>query len=84
MATEGVTLEYEEDGIEEIARTAEEINRKTQNIGARRLQTVMEKLLEDIAFEGSEIGRHVRIDRAFVQEKLRAIVEDEDLSHYIL
>jgi len=84
LSTEGVSLDYTEDGVAEIARMAETINHKTQDIGARRLQTVMEKLLEDVAFEGAEIGRHVRIDAAFVREKLAGIAADEDLSRYIL
>ncbi len=85
LKTEGVELEFTDDAIEEIARIAEEINAKTENIGARRLHTVMEKLLEDISFNAPELsGQHIIIDAKFVKSKLESIVEDKDLSRYIL
>jgi len=71
--------------LEEIARIAEEINQRTENIGARRLHTVMEKLLEDISFDAPEMtGAKVVIDAEYVKNKLAPIVKDEDLSRYIL
>lgn len=85
LATEGVELEWTEDGIAEIARIAAEVNRQAENIGARRLHTVMEKLLEDLSFHAPEMpGTKVTIDAAFVRSKLAAIVKDQDLSRYIL
>lgn len=85
LKTEGVYLEFTEDAIEEIARIAEEINAKTENIGARRLHTVMEKLLEDISFNAPEMkGQTVVIDARFVRAKLESLVKDEELSRYIL
>ena len=85
LKTEGVYLEFTEDAIEEIARIAEEINAKTENIGARRLHTVMEKLLEDISFNAPEMkGQTVIIDARFVRAKLESLVKDEELSRYIL
>ena len=85
MATEGATLEFEDSGVEEIARIAILLNERMENIGARRLQTVMTTLLEETLFELPETGvRTLRIDRDFVREHLEAIVEDEDLRRYIL
>ena len=85
MKTEGVHLEFTDDAIEEIARISEEINNKTENIGARRLHTVMEKLLEDISFNAPDMsGQSIIIDRRFVTAKLEGIVKDEELSRYIL
>lgn len=85
LATEEVDIEFTEDAIEEIAGIAADVNEKTENIGARRLHTVIEKLLEDISFEAPERknGRLI-IDRGYVKEKLSEIVKDEDLSRYIL
>jgi len=85
MATEGVEIAFTRDSIEEIADIAALVNEKTENIGARRLHTVLEKLLEDVSFEAPEreAGKLV-IDRAYVREKLSDIVKDEDLSRYIL
>ncbi|HAM51780.1 MAG TPA: HslU--HslV peptidase ATPase subunit [Nitrospiraceae bacterium] len=85
MATEEVGIEFTEDSIEEMAGIAALVNEKTENIGARRLHTVLEKLLEDISFEAPERknGRLV-IDKRYVREKLSDIVKDEDLSRYIL
>ncbi|WP_461829579.1 ATP-dependent protease ATPase subunit HslU [Aquifex sp.] len=85
LKTEEVYLEFTEDAIEEIARIAEEINTKTENIGARRLHTVMEKLLEDISFNAPEMkGQTIIIDAKFVKAKLESLVKDEELSRYIL
>jgi ATP-dependent HslUV protease ATP-binding subunit HslU len=85
LATEEVTIQFTEDAIEEIAHIAAAVNEKTENIGARRLHTVLEKLLEDISFEAPERkdGR-LTIDREYVSQKLTEIVKDEDLSRYIL
>ena len=85
LATEEIQLEFRDDALEEIARIAEEINQRTENIGARRLHTVMEKLLEDISFEAPEMaGAKVVIDAEYVRKKLSPILKDEDLSRYIL
>jgi len=85
LATEGVDVEFADEGIKEIARIAAAVNAKTENIGARRLHTVMEKLLEDVSFEAPELaGQKVVVDAEYVTGKLADIVEDEDLSRYIL
>ena len=85
MKTEGVTLVFKEDAITEIAAIAAEVNQNTENIGARRLHTVVERLLEQLSFDAPEMpGREVVIDAAHVREKLNDIVKDEDLSRYIL
>jgi ATP-dependent HslUV protease ATP-binding subunit HslU len=85
LATEGIHLEFTEDGISEIARTAAAVNTRTENIGARRLHTVMEKLLEELSFQAPEVTNpHVTVDAAFVRERLAAIVADQDLSRFIL
>lgn len=85
LATENVEIDFKEDAVEEIAGIAATVNEKTENIGARRLHTVLEKLLEDISFEAPEKknGR-LTIDREYVRGKLSDIVKDEDLSRYIL
>jgi ATP-dependent HslUV protease ATP-binding subunit HslU len=85
LATEDVTLDFTKDSVDEIAGIAAHVNEKTENIGARRLHTVLEKLLEDISFEAPEKknGKLV-VDRKYVKEKLSEIVKDEDLSRYIL
>jgi ATP-dependent HslUV protease ATP-binding subunit HslU len=85
LFTEDVTIGFTNDAIDEIADIAEHVNEKTENIGARRLHTVLEKLLEDISFEAPEKknGKLV-IDKRYVQEKLSDIVKDQDLSRYIL
>jgi ATP-dependent HslUV protease ATP-binding subunit HslU len=83
--TEGVKIDFKKDSIEEIAQIAAEVNDKTENIGARRLHTVLEKLLEDISFEAPERKNgELTIDAQYVKEKLQDIVKDEDLSRYIL
>lgn len=85
LATEGVEVEFLPESLDEIARLAALVNEQTENIGARRLHTIMEKLLEDLSFEASEQrGTNVQIDRKYVQEKLEKVVKDQDLSRYIL
>ena len=87
LATEGVTLDYTEDGLDELAAIAYRVNEETENIGARRLYTIMERLLEEISFDAPDLPddkKTVKIDRAFVQERLAGIVENRDLSQYIL
>jgi len=85
LATEGVELEFTSDGIEEIARIAFEVNERTENIGARRLYTVMEKLLEEISFSAPEIApTKVVINGDYVRERLSDIASDLDLSRFIL
>jgi ATP-dependent HslUV protease ATP-binding subunit HslU len=85
LGTEGVKLSFKDDAIDQIAGIAAVVNEKTENIGARRLHTVLEKLLEDISFRAPEMkDQSVDIDRAYVIEKLSDVVKDEDLSRYIL
>ncbi len=85
MKTEGLELTFESDAVEEIARIAETVNQRAENIGARRLYTVMEKLLDEISFDAPErVGEKVLINREYVREKLQEVVKDEDLSRYIL
>jgi ATP-dependent HslUV protease ATP-binding subunit HslU len=85
LATEEVTIDFARDSIEEISEIAALVNDKTENIGARRLHTILEKLLEDISFDAPEKkGAKVLIDRTYVQDRLGDIVKDEDLSRYIL
>ncbi len=85
LATEEVEINFLDDSVDEIAEIAALVNDKTENIGARRLHTILEKLLEDISFEAPEKhGTKLDIDRAYVREKLTDIVKDEDLSRYIL
>src|SRR5882672_4053603 len=85
LATEGVTLEFRPESIKRLAEIAWQVNEKTENIGARRLYTVMEKLLEDISFEaGRASGQSIRIDAAFVDAKLKELAQSEDLARYVL
>jgi ATP-dependent HslUV protease ATP-binding subunit HslU len=85
LATEDVALSFTQDGIEEIARTAASVNERTENIGARRLHTVLERLLDDISFDAPErAGASVTVDAVYVQNRLADIVKSEDLSRYIL
>ncbi len=85
IETEGVKVQFTDEAIREIARLAAEVNRQTEDIGARRLHTVMEKLLEDLSFEAPDINLEtVVITPEYVNEKLRDIVEDRDLRQYIL
>jgi ATP-dependent HslUV protease ATP-binding subunit HslU len=85
MATEGLQVDFSKDAIEEIAEIAEKVNETTENIGARRLHTVMEKVMEEISFSASDLKKKkIRIDKKYVQEQLKDIVKDEDLSRFIL
>jgi len=85
LATESVTLSFGHDAIEKIAQISELVNEQTENIGARRLHTVLERLLEDVSFDAPEMaGTKVSIDSAHVENVLNDIVEDKDLSRYIL
>jgi ATP-dependent HslUV protease ATP-binding subunit HslU len=85
MATEAVSLEFSPDSIRRIAEIASQINERTENIGARRLHTVLERLLETVSFEATDkSGSRVVIDAGYVDEHLDALVKDEDLSRYIL
>ena len=85
LSTEGVAVEFTEDAVAEIARLAVEVNASTENIGARRLSTLLERLLDEVSFDASEMaGTHVRVDEAYVQRALSEIVKDQDLSRYVL
>ncbi len=85
LKTESVELEFTDDAIEMVAKMAYDVNEKTENIGARRLHTVMEKLLEEISYEAPELsGRKIMINGKYVVEKLQDLVKDTDLSRYIL
>jgi len=85
LATEGIELEFTEAGIDEVARLASEVNASSENIGARRLHTIMEKLLEDISFQAPDLPeKKILIDETYVRDHLAGIVKDEDLSKYIL
>jgi ATP-dependent HslUV protease ATP-binding subunit HslU len=85
LGTEGVQLEFTQDGIEALAEIAYEVNRTHQNIGARRLHTILERVVEEISFEGSDLAdKRVVIDAAYVQSRLGEIVKREDLSKFIL
>ncbi len=85
LATEGITLEFSRDGIEALADIAFEVNRTTQNIGARRLHTILERVVEEVSFDGPDLpNKRVLIDGAYVRQRLTAILEKEDLSKFIL
>jgi len=85
LETEGIKLTFTDDALEEIARFAARVNESAENIGARRLHTIMEKLLEEISFEGPDLKKKVvKIDGAYVRKQLADIVKDQDLSRYIL
>jgi len=85
MKTEGVNLEFAEDGVERVAEVAFDVNERSENIGARRLHTVVERLLEEISFDAPDkAGQNLIIDREYVDRSLGELVEDEDLSRYIL
>ena len=85
MATEGVSIEFTQDAIKKIAEAAFRVNEKTENIGARRLHTVMERLMDKISFDASEMdGQTVNIDAAYVTDALGEVIENEDLSRFIL
>ncbi|HBY60133.1 MAG TPA: HslU--HslV peptidase ATPase subunit, partial [Solibacterales bacterium] len=85
LETEGIKLHFTDDSLAEIARFAAMVNESTENIGARRLHTIMEKILEEVSFEGPDLKkRNVRIDAAYVRDHVAGIVKDQDLSRYIL
>jgi ATP-dependent HslUV protease ATP-binding subunit HslU len=85
LDTEGIKLSFTDDGLEEVARFAAQVNETSENIGARRLHTIMEKLLEEVSFEGPDLKKKtVKIDAAYVRKQLAEIVKDQDLSRYIL
>ena len=85
LATEGVTLEFTPEGITRLASIAFEVNERTENIGARRLSTVMERLLDEASFDATRFaGQTIHIDAAYVDERLKALSHDEDLSRFIL
>ena len=85
IKTEGVTLKFTKDGVQRLAEVAYHVNENTENIGARRLHTVMERLLETVSFEASEIdGSNIKIDKKYVDDHLVELSKDEDLSRYIL
>ena len=85
LETEGIELIFTDDAIDRLAEMTEEINKNTENIGARRLHTLVEKLLEDISFEGGELKeKRQKIDAAYVDKKLNELIEDRDLRQYIL
>jgi ATP-dependent HslUV protease ATP-binding subunit HslU len=90
MATEGMQVEFVEDGVRRIAEIAFQVNERTENIGARRLHTVMERLLETVSYEAAEQngtadgGTTVTVNAKYVDDHLGALVKDEDLSRYIL
>ena len=82
MATEGVNIEFTQDAIKKIAEAAFRVNEKTENIGARRLHTVLEKLLEDVSFHAPQ--GTTQITAAYVDERLAEVAEQEDLARYVL
>ena len=85
LATEGVALEFVPEGITRLAHIAFEVNERTENIGARRLSTVMERLLDEVSFDAAHrAGQTLVVDAAYVDERLKALSQDEDLSRYIL
>lgn len=85
LETEGIHLSFREDAVAEISQIAAQVNERTENIGARRLHTVMERLLDEISYTAPEMqGKHVTIDAQYVRDRLNPILRDEDLSRYIL
>ncbi|MEQ9210305.1 MAG: HslU--HslV peptidase ATPase subunit, partial [Pseudomonadales bacterium] len=88
LATEGLSISFSDDGIEKIAETAWQVNERTENIGARRLHTVMERLLEELSFSASDLAvgenKSLTIDKEYVVNQLAELANDEDLSRYIL
>ena len=88
LATEDLQISFSKDGIQKIAETAWQVNERTENIGARRLHTVMERLLEEVSFSASDLAvgskEELVIDRAYVEKQLDELAKDEDLSRYIL
>ena len=89
LATEGLNIEFKDDGVKRIADVAWQVNENIENIGARRLHTVMERLLESLSFEAGDVaasqeGQVLPIDATYVDEQLKDLVQDQDLSRYIL
>ena len=85
LKTEGITLEFTKDGLEALADIAFEVNSSTQNIGARRLHTVMERVVEEISFHGSDLDEKTqKIDSAYVKNRLKDVLQREDLARFIL
>ena len=85
LGTEGVTIHFTEEGIDRLAEVAFQVNERTENIGARRLHTVIERLLEKISYEAPDkSGENYTIDAEYVDKNLGVLVQDEDLSRYIL
>ncbi|MEW5766958.1 MAG: ATP-dependent protease ATPase subunit HslU [bacterium] len=84
LATEGVKVEFLPEAIDEIAQIASQVNEGTENIGARRLHTILERVMEEISFNAPEDGKKMTIDAAYVRQRLEEVVRDEDLSRYIL
>jgi ATP-dependent HslUV protease ATP-binding subunit HslU len=85
LDTEGIKLTFTEDALQEISSFAAQVNQSTENIGARRLHTILEKLLEDVSFDGPDLKKKVvKVDAAYVRKQLAEIVKDQDLSRYIL
>jgi ATP-dependent HslUV protease ATP-binding subunit HslU len=85
LDTEGIKLSFSEDALQEISSFAAQVNETTENIGARRLHTILEKLLEDVSFDGPDLKKKtVKVDAAYVRKQLADIVKDQDLSRYIL
>jgi ATP-dependent HslUV protease ATP-binding subunit HslU len=85
LETEGVKLSFTDDALEEVARLAQEVNDRSQNIGARRLHTMLERLLDEVAFSASDLSqKDFGVDATYVRDKLAELVKDEDLSRYIL
>jgi ATP-dependent HslUV protease ATP-binding subunit HslU len=85
LRTEGLRMSFTEDGIDEIAEVAYSVNSQTENIGARRLHTILEKLLEELSYAAADMeDQEFVINKAYVKERLEGIAQDEDLSRYIL
>ena len=85
LATEGVTLKFTEEAIDRMAFIAEDVNSRAENIGARRLHTIMETVLEDLSFDADQHnGETITVDRAWVDERLKDVVKDQNLERYIL
>jgi len=88
LGTEDLKVTFSKDGIAKIAETAWQVNERTENIGARRLHTVMERLLEEVSYSASDLAvgdnKELVIDRAYVEQQLDELAKDEDLSRYIL
>ena len=85
LETEGVHLKFADDAVQEIAAIAADVNERMENIGARRLHTILERLLDEVSFAAPEMhGQEVAIDAAYVRDRLAPILKSEDLSRYIL